>query len=109
MESIQEENLKFESTGDENLDFVLLLEKNKEVLEKSMLPSSKKKKDQAVDAITETWVKITGKMLTQSAILKKICNLKARAKFALNNRRPLQSWQAKILKLTMVINSLNLC
>jgi len=87
---------------DENLNFVLLIEELKDILEKSQVPSEKKKKDEAVATFVEKWKEISGKELTQPALLKKITNLKVRAKSALIRGVPLSSWQSKLLEITQV-------
>lgn len=86
-------------SSDENLNFVILLEENKDVLEKSQVPSVKKKKEEAIVIFIEKWAKISGKELSQAALLKKINNLKTRAKTALNKEAPLADWQSKILEI----------
>lgn len=89
---------------DENLQFVLLIAEHKEVLEKSQVPSLKKKKEEAVQVFIEKWSKLCGKELAPGALLKKVHNLKTRAKAASVKNIPLSSWQMKILELTKVSN-----
>lgn len=84
---------------DENLNFVLLLEQNKEVLEKSQEPSARKRKEEAAALFIEKWEETCEIKLTQAALLKKIHNLKSRAKTASNKGAPLKAWQKKILEL----------
>lgn len=88
--------------GDDNLKFVLLIEDYKDVLEKSQVPSIRKKKDLAVSLFIEKWREICGTELTQLSLLKKINNLKTRAKSAHVKGAPLTAWQTKILELTKV-------
>ncbi len=86
-----------ELSSDENLNFVKMLEENKDVLEKSQVPSAKKKKEEAIAIFIENWAKISGKVLSQSTLLKKVNNLKTRAKSALTKGSVLTDWQYKIL------------
>lgn len=57
---------------DENYQFVLLITEHKEVLEKSQVPSLRKKKEEAVNLVIEKWTKMSGKMLPPLALLKKL-------------------------------------
>lgn len=92
---------------DENLNFVILLEEHKDAIEKSQVPSAKKKKEEALSIFIDKWSKMCGKELTQAAILKKVNNLKTRAKAAINKGAPLTTWQTKVLELTKVVFSLH--
>lgn len=87
---------------DENLNFVQLIEQNKDILETSKKPSAKKKKDEAVALFIEKWKEMYGTQLTQSTLLKKINNLKTRSKSAVSNKAPLKTWHTKLLELTKV-------
>lgn len=89
-------------SGDENFKFVLLIEDYKDVLEKSQVPSVRKKKEQAVSLFIEKWREMCGTELTQLSLLKKVTNLKTRAKSALAKGGPLTAWQAKILEISKV-------
>lgn len=94
---------------DENLNFVILIEENKDILEKSQAPSAKKKKEEACIEFVDKWAKLSGKQLTHSALLKKINNLKTRAKSDHNKGKVLALWQTKILEITKVcIDSSNI-
>lgn len=87
------------SSDDNNLLFVTLLSENKEILHKSQVPSVKKQKEAAIIIFIEKWATISGKELSQAALLKKINNLKTRAKAAFNKGAPLTDWQSKILEM----------
>lgn len=87
---------------DEKLNFVILMEESKDVLEKSQAPSAKKKKEEACIEFVDKWAKLSGKQLSHSALLKKINNLKTRAKSDHNKGKALTLWQTKILELTKV-------
>lgn len=87
---------------EENLKFVCLIEDLKDILEKSQVPSAKKKKEEAAGLFIEKWKELSGKQLTLPSLLKKITNLKVRAKSAFNKGAKLTSWQSKLLELTKV-------
>lgn len=89
---------------DQNIDFVLLIEENNVVLEKSQLPSIKKRKD-AIAIIIEKWSTMSGVTLTHESFLKKLNNVKGRARSALNKGNPLAPWQRKILAMTTAVSS----
>lgn len=87
---------------EENLKFVLLIEEFKDILEKSQVPSAKKKKEEAAALFIEKWKEISAKELTTPSLLKKITNLKVRAKSAYNKGAKLTPWQLKLMEITKV-------
>lgn len=91
-----------EAGGDENGVFVNLIAELRDILEKSQVPSAKKKKENAAATFVEKWKELSGKQLTQAALLKKITNLKVRAKSALTRGVTLSAWQLKLLEITKV-------
>lgn len=90
------------SIEENNMKFVLLIEEHKDALCKSQLPPIKKKKDEAILAVSKKWAEICGKSLTQSSLMKKISNVKTRSKSALQKKKPLTDWQTKMLELIVV-------
>lgn len=58
------------SAFDENINFVLMVERFINVLEKSQEPSAKKKKEESITLFIEEWRKVSGTELTAAALLK---------------------------------------
>lgn len=79
------------------LKFVLLVEQHKDVLLKSQTRSNKEKKKAAALSIVEKWEEMSKTKLTDASLLKKINNLKTRAKAVLKSGKPINEWQTKIL------------
>lgn len=87
--------------------FVLFIEEHVDVLSKSQTKNQKQKKSEAADQIIEKWKTMTGKTLNHAALLKKIHNLKSRAKTALNGGKALNEWQRKILEICVSYQLIN--
>lgn len=87
---------------EDNANFVEMIFENQDILEKSQVPSAKKKKEAATLVLIEKWRELSGKELTHSALWKKITNLKVRAKSALTRNVPLSGWQSKLLEMMKV-------
>lgn len=85
-----------------SLDFVLLIEEHKAILQKSKKPAALREKENAVNAIIEKWKNKSGKKLARLDLLKKINNLKERSKAAAKRRVTLNDWQRKLLELANV-------
>lgn len=86
----------------ETIKFVRFIEEHLDVLSKSQTKEQKQKKSEAADKIVEKWKNVTGKTLNHGSLLKKINNLKSRAKTALSSGKPLSEWQTKILEICCV-------
>lgn len=86
----------------DQMSFVILLEEYKVILRNAQNPVIKKEKEVAVSAVIDKWAKLTGKKMEKEALLKKISNLKMKAKGACNNGHRLTDWQAKLMELTKV-------
>lgn len=89
------------------LKFVLLVEQHKDVLLKSQTSSNKEKKKAAALSIIFKWEEISKTKLTDASLLKKISNLKTRAKAALNSGKPINEWQIKILGIGVHFSEFN--
>lgn len=85
--------------SDEVIKFVQYIEDDIHVLIKSQTKDQKEKKNQAADRIISKWKDLTGKTLDHGSLLKKINNLKSRAKTTQNSGKTLNEWQRKILEL----------
>lgn len=83
--------------------FVSLLEEHKDAICKSQVADLKKKKEEALLTINKKWAEISGKTLTQSALMKKINNKKSRTKTAIKEGKPLADWQIKMKNLLTVL------
>ncbi|XP_037047204.1 uncharacterized protein LOC119081988 [Bradysia coprophila] len=82
------------------LKFVLLVEQHIDVLLKSQTVSNKEKKKAAAASIIQKWEQISKVKSTDASLLKKISNLKTRAKAAQKSGKPMNDWQIKILRIT---------
>lgn len=85
--------------SDDVLKFVLLVEEHADVLSKSQTTINKKKKDEAL--IISKWHDISKIQLTSTSLLKKINNLKTRAKSASKRGKTLNEWQVKLLEMVV--------
>lgn len=79
------------------LKFVALVVKHSDVLIKSQTSSSKEKKKAGALHIIQKWEDISKTRLTEETLLKKISNLKTRAKAALKSGKPMSAWQVQLL------------
>lgn len=91
------------------LKFVLLVEQHKDVLLKSQTSLNKEKKKAAAISIIVKWEEISKTRLTDASLLKKISNLKTRAKAALNSGKPINEWQMNILRIGVHFCEFNFC
>lgn len=90
------------ASSDNNLNFVNLLKENLDLIDKSQVPSAKKKMKEAASNFIEKWQSISGQVgqvLTSETLFKKINNLTVRAKAAHNKGGPVSEWQLKILEM----------
>lgn len=85
--------------SNETLKFVKIIAANIDVLIKSQTKDQKNKKCEAADKIISEWKDLTGKALDHGSLLKKINNLKSRAKTSQSSGKALSDWQSKILEL----------
>lgn len=86
----------------ENEKFVSLIEKYSIIADKSQTPAMKEAKQVALDALIVKWAEISGKTLSQKSVLKKLSNLKVRAKAVDGRKQPLCRWQMKLVDMTKV-------
>lgn len=87
---------------EENMSFILLIEEYKVVLSKTQGSAVKKMKKRALQGVIAKWSTSTGKTLSEKAIMKKLSNLKVRAKRASIKGQPLDGWEKKLLELLKV-------